>query len=341
MINQDNSFTIAQKVNKDNLEIMFNWFKDNHLEYRFNYVNNTICKLWSLYNEPIKNSKCILKPPAQNKTYPDLIERYVHIDAYDPVSYKREVRKILMAGTPTYEIDFHAESVYIYAKYITHDDLLLDTYINNDDFYKIIPNMPRDKQKKLVQIWLQGQYNDNIIYNEMFPVTAEYLKSSSNDYKRNSGLFRDIETRKLLEMLQMCKSRCVNHLHDAIYVNGKGLNTALDVINKVYDKGIKFEIKNMQKVCLTDGDICNTLNSIDWDKSAKEHDNNPYKSIITYDGYTEFKQYRDRCYLDRDEYKMPRAHLPGCDDMFDDKHEVNNAICAYMICNYMYEPRCR
>ena len=341
MINQDNSFTITQKVNKDNLEIMFNWFKDNHLEYRFNYVNNTICKLWSLYNEPIKNSKCILKPPAQNKTYPDLIERYIHIDAYDPVSYKREVRKILMAGTPTYEIDFHAESVYIYAKYITHDDLLLDTYINNDDFYKIIPNMPRDKQKKLVQIWLQGQYNESIIYNEMFPVTAEYLKSSSNDYKRNSGLFRDIETRKLLEMLQMCKTRCINHLHDAIYVNGKGLNTALDVINKVYDKGIKFEIKNMQKVYLTESDIYNILDSIDWDKSAKEHDDNQYKSIITYDGYTEFKRYRDCCYLDRDEYKMPRAHLPGCDEMFDDKHEVNNAICAYMICNYMYEPKHR
>ena len=60
MINTDNTFTLKQPVNYTNLEIMFNWFKQHPFDYRFNYVNTTICKLWSLYHQPIKNKKHIL-----------------------------------------------------------------------------------------------------------------------------------------------------------------------------------------------------------------------------------------------------------------------------------------
>ena len=350
MINQDNTFTLKQPVNYTNLEIMFNWFKQHPFDYRFNYVNNTICKLWSLYHQPIKNKKHILQAPVANKSYPDLIERYIHMDAYDPVSYKREVREILMAGTPTYEIDFKAEAVYIYAKYITHDDLLLDTYINKD-VYSIIPGKSRDEQKKLVQIWLQGSYDGSMIYNEMFPVTADYLKSTSDDYKRNSGLFRDIETHNLIEIMKLCKSRCINHLHDAIYVNGKGLKTAQDAIRKVYGNDIRYEITPMQSIELSGTDIHNILNTIDWNQSAIKHQDNPYKSIITYEHSRIVERFRDCCYLNRNKDNlMPFAYIPerlyyrfGITDKIIDainKPEVNAAICSYMICNNLYEPKC-
>ena len=349
MINTDNTFTLKQPINYTNLEIMFNWFKQHSFDYRFNYVNNTICKLWNLYHPPLKNKKHILQAPVANKTYPDLIERYIHIDAYDPCSYKREVRKILMAGTPTYEIDFSAEAVYIFAKHITHDDLLLDTYINKE-IYEIIPGKSKDEQKKLMQIWLQGPYDESIIYNNMFPATAAYLKSTSDDYKRNSGLFRDIETRNLIEILKLCKTRVTTHLHDAIYVNAKGLKTAQDAIRKVYGNDIKYKINNMQQEEYSGERIHNELNAIDWNQSAKENDNNPYKSRTTYEHNCIVERYKDCCSITRNKNTLnPYVYISKydkdrfciSDDCIDDINtpEVNTAICTYMICNNILRPR--
>ena len=349
MINQDNSFTLKQPVNHTNLEIMFNWFKQHPFDYRFNYVNATICKLWSLYHQPIKNKKHILQAPVANKTYPDLLERYIHIDDYDPCSYKREIRKILMAGTPTFELDVHAESVYIFAKYISHDDVLLDTYIKHDDFYSVIPGKSRDEQKTLVQKWLQGPYNESIIYNEIFPVTAQYLKENTDNYKRNSGLFRDIETHKLIEILNICKSRCTTHLHDAIYVNAKGLKTAQNAIAKVYGTDIKYKINNMQMKEKTGADICNELSAIDWNRVAVDNPNDPYKSALSYEHYVIAERYRNYCYLNRNKETLrPFAYIADHDKKrfgisniaIEDinKPEINMAICAYMICNNTLRP---
>lgn len=177
----------------------------------------------------LKNEKyttqCTLRGVKHNTNYHDLLERYIHINCMDPCStlYKREIRHMLLSGTNIAELDISATVVYLFAKFISKDAMMLNIY-KNGDFYSLIPDKTRDEQKKLVQIWLQGWYNESIAYNKLFQVTGEFLKTNAlkkNDiYKRNSGLFRDKEVRLLNDMLES-DLPIVNHLHDGYYLNNR------------------------------------------------------------------------------------------------------------------------
>ena len=330
MINKDNSFATNFKPNLDNAQIALEYLKQHNERFKYNYLNHTIYKLWDLINEP--QARAWLEPPAPNKTYPDLLERYIHISEQDPCSYKREIRDILLSDTPTVELDVHAESVYIFAKYISHDDLLLDTYIKHDDFYSIIPGKSRDEQKMLVQVWLQGPYNESIIYNAMFPVTAQYLKETSNNYKRNSGLFRDIETVKLIEILKSCGKKALGHLHDGIYVSPRGIKAGSDAIYAQYDNGIRFKVKRYKdkKYIKSESDIINDISSIDWKHAQNEHKNDYNKCALTsFDEY-QFNKYKDECYATRI-YTQTKAVIGSKMEQF--TPAVNNALMAYLITN--------
>ena len=78
MINKDNSFATNFKPNLDNAQIALEYLKQHNGRFQYNYLNHTIYKLWDLINEP--QARAWLEPPAHNKTYPDLLERYIQVN---------------------------------------------------------------------------------------------------------------------------------------------------------------------------------------------------------------------------------------------------------------------
>lgn len=283
-IKDDNSFAIKSNVNLDNAKAALEFFKINNMDFTNNKLNQTIVYLDALLRCPEGTKSTMLNMPKQNKEFNDLIERYVHISVYDPCSYIHEVRELLFAGTNTTELDVTAEAVYIFAKYISKDDELLDAYISND-VYTLLHGMPRDKQKVEMNKWIQGYYIDEMQYNALFPKTAEYLKRTAikkdHYYARNSGLFRDIETRNLIEICKKCGRKITNHLHDAVYTTSKHFDDVADTYREVYGDGIKFkrhDYKNLRY------DINDYLSKREWS----------IKDILTDSQLDEIKRYGDR-----------------------------------------------
>lgn len=263
-IRDDNSFAIKSNVNLDNAKAALEFFKTNNMDFTNNKLNQTIVYLDALLRCPDGTKSTTLNAPKRNKEFNELIERYVHISVYDPCSYVHEVRELLLAGTNTTELDVTAEAVYIFAKYISKDDELLDAYISND-VYTLLHGISRDKQKVEMNKWIQGYYIDGMQYNTLFPKTAEYLKRTAikkdHYYARNSGLFRDIETRNLIEICKKCGRKITNHLHDAVYTTSKHFNDVADIYREVYGDGIKFkrhDYKNLQY------DVSDYLSKREW-----------------------------------------------------------------------------
>lgn len=251
-IKTDNSFVIKSNLNIDNARAALEFFKTNNMGFKNNKLNQTVVRLHALLRNPTGVKDTTLCAPKQNKEFDDLIERYIHISAYDPCSYIHEIRDLLLAGTDTVELDITAEAVYIFAKYISKDNELLDAYESND-VYTLLHGVPRDKQKVEMNKWIQGYYIEEMPYNKLFPKTAAYLKQTAikknHYYARNSGLFRDIETRNLIEICQKCKRKITNHLHDAVYTTSKHFDSVAEVYRDVYGSGLKFkrhDYKNLQ-----------------------------------------------------------------------------------------------
>lgn len=251
-IKNDNSFVIKSNVNLNNAKAALDFFKINNMDFTNNKLNQTIVYLDALLRYPDGVKSTTLYAPKKNKEFNDLIERYIHISVYDPCAYIHEVREVLLAGTDTTELDITAEAVYIFAKYISKDDELLDAYISND-VYTLLHGVPRDKQKIEMNKWIQGYYIEEMQYNALFPKTANYLKQTAikknHYYARNSGLFRDIETCKLIEICKKCGRKITNHLHDAVYTTPKHFDAVADVYREVYGDGLKFkrhDYKNLQ-----------------------------------------------------------------------------------------------
>lgn len=240
----DNSFCIKSNINFDNAKTALEYLKANNKGFKNNKLNQTIVNLYELLNCPDGVKSTTLRAPKRNKEFSDLIERYIHISPYDPCSYIHEVRELLLSGTNTTELDVTAEAVYIFAKYISKDDSLLDAYTSND-VYTLLRGVKRDKQKVIMNTWIQGYYIDDMEYNKLFPKTAEYLKQTAikkdHLYARNSGLFRDIETRNLIEICKQCGRKITNHLHDAVYTTPKHFEEVAETYRAVYGDGIKFK----------------------------------------------------------------------------------------------------
>lgn len=243
-IRKDGTFEIKSAINFDNAKEMLRELCENNLDFRINILNNSICYLDWLVNYPTA-AKGIILQTTPNKTYSNLTERYIHMSPFDPCSYIREIRNGLFAGTNTVELDVTAEAVYIYASYISKDVDLLQAYINGD-VYRILPDKTRDEQKALMNKWLQGGYREDLPYNKIFPITAQYLKEHANwkngEYKYNSGLFRDIETKNLKIICEKAGSKITNHLHDAVYTTKAGLKAVSEYYTEVYGKALKYKI---------------------------------------------------------------------------------------------------
>lgn len=264
------------EINKSNLEFILQQLlsmgaKNN---FKYNGINEAIYNLHYLYNSILTANKqtCISqfdnthsKNNGMNATFSDLRERYTHEDYRDPCSYKREIRKALLYNTNTVELDITATAVYIFAKYISHDDEMLNVY-KQKDFYSIIPNKTRDEQKKLTQIWLQGYYKNDMVYNTIFPITGDYLKrtaiTTDGLYKKNSGLFRDKEVRLLDDIMN--KVQVNFHLHDGIYVTKSAKKKAENAILDTYGSDVKYKVVDYSKLNPTHEELNNTLQSIDW-----------------------------------------------------------------------------
>lgn len=247
----DNSFCIKSNVNFDNARAALEYLKTNNKGFKNNKLNQTIVNLYELLNCPDGVKSTTLRAPKQNKEFNDLIERYIHISPYDPCSYIHEVRELLLSETNTTELDVTAEAVYIFAKYISKDDSLLEAYISND-VYTLLRGVERDKQKVIMNTWIQGYYIDDMEYNKLFPKTAEYLKQTAikknHLYARNSGLFRDIETRNLIEICKQCGRKITNHLHDAVYTTPKHFEEVAATYRAVYGDGIKFKRHDFKNI---------------------------------------------------------------------------------------------
>ena len=278
----ENPFAVNMQVNKHNLDVMIDELKKLACEFDFcnTRINKTLLSLYLMrkYLDKLKNNQyithCTLRGVKHNANYPDLLERYIHVNCMDPCStlYKREIRHMLLSGTNITELDISATVVYLFAKFISKDDAMLDVY-KNGDFYSLIKDKTRDEQKKLVQIWLQGWYNESIVYNKLFPVTGEFLKNSAikkdGAYKRNSGIFRDKEVRLLNDMLESGIS-IVNHLHDGYYLIGCYKKIWGEIISRVWGKDVKYKVHDFSKENYSDDDIKNTIRNIDWKEDVDD-----------------------------------------------------------------------
>ena len=285
-IKTDESFCIKSDINLENAKAALEYLKTNNNEFKNNKLNQTIVNLYELLRYPEGVKSTILSTPKRNKEFNDLIERYIHMSPYDPCSYIHEVRDLLLSGTNTTELDVTAEAVYIFAKYISKDDLLLDAYASND-VYTLIRGIDRDKQKVMMNTWIQGYYIDSLPYNTYFPKTAEYLKQTAikrnHLYARNSGLFRDIETRNLIEICKQCGRKITNHLHDAVYTTPKHFEYVADIYRTAYGDGIKFKRHDYKNIHY---DVNEYLSKRKWsDKDtlsdAQLESANKYGDIIT------------------------------------------------------------
>lgn len=260
-------------INKDNLIIALKYMLDLQSQYQFNNprLNENIYNLHHMLSELNCDNRghyftCFDSINGkQNKLFPDLRERYIHISYNDPCSLKHEIKELILAGTNTVEVDISNTAVYLFAKFISHDDDLLNYYKHND-FYKLLPNKTRDEQKKLTQIWLQGIYNKAIPYNSLFPITGEYLKQTAiadNElYKRNSGLFRDQEVKLLDEII--ADMSVLFHLHDGFYTTERNKKKLCASVEKHYGDGIKYKVHDFSNVCLTENEIKNIINNVEW-----------------------------------------------------------------------------
>lgn len=263
-IKSDLSFNVKSNVNLDNAKAALDYLKTHNMGFRNNKLNQTIVHLDALLRCPDGVKSTILNAPTNNKQFNDLIERYIHVSPYDPCSYIHEVRELLFAGTNTTELDVTAEAVYIFAKYISKDDELLDAY-KSGDVYTMLHGMSRDRQKVEMNKWIQGYYIAGMPYNTLFPKTSQYLKQTAikkdRYYARNSGLFRDIETRNLIKICESCGRKITNHLHDAVYTTPKHFDEVANAYRAVYGDGIKFkrhDYKNLQYV------VADYLNTREW-----------------------------------------------------------------------------
>lgn len=279
-IQNDNSFKIKSNVNFDNARETLKFLIENNNNFTNNVINESIVKLDWLLRFPDAPKDTYLSAPKCNKTYSDLLERYVHISAFDPCAYVREIRNLLFAGTNTVELDVTAEAVYIYAKYISKDIDLLQAY-ENGDIYKILQGYERDEQKVLMNKWLQGGYNSKLPYNELFPITANYLKKTATwddgAYKRNSGLFRDIETRNLMAICKSVKGKITNHLHDGVYTTERGLKDVEKAYKEIYGNALKYKVHHYKN------DVCDftALTKRDLNSIKNLNGKNQWKPTMT------------------------------------------------------------
>ena len=305
-------FEVTMPINKHNLEIMIDSLKSMARSTNFlnPKINETLLclhymskRLSKLNNKDV--TRCTLPPVKHNKNYPELLERYNHVSVYDPLNgnlYNREIRHLLLNGANIAEIDITATAVYIFAKFISKDDRLLQWY-RDRDFYTTFPTLSRDTQKLLTQKWLQGTYKNpdilNIemedpekidiedmedlnsyvaLYNALFPVTGKYLKETAKcknrEYARNSGLFRNQEVLLLNEMLKSDVT-LINHLHDGYYINPRRKAKCETAIKSVWGDDIKYKITDYSKINMSDDDIRNALSNIDWDKDCFYQDGAP------------------------------------------------------------------
>lgn len=331
-IRDDNSFKINSNVNFDNAKKVLEYLSENNQNFTNNVINETIVKLDWLIQFPDAPKDTYLSKPKPNKTYSDLLERYIHISAFDPCSYVREIRNLLFAGTNTVEMDITAEAVYIYAKYISKDVELLDDYIKRD-IYTIIPNVSRDEQKVLMNKWLQGGYNVKLPYNELFPITANYLKKTAtwNDgaYKRNSGLFRDIETRNLISICKSVKGKITNHLHDGVYTTERGLKEVEKAYKDIYGATLKYKIHRYKDdECDLTALINRDLNNVSNLNSSPQW--KPTMTEAEMELFNENKHYKLSAFDNWNDYKFTcwQAYKINISDEY-----VLNAIKAYQIVN--------
>lgn len=330
-IQNDNSFKIKSNVNFHNAREILKFLIENNNNFTNNVINESIVKLDWLLTFPDGPKDTYLAAPKPNKIYSDLLERYVHISAFDPCSYMREIRDLLFAGTNTVELDVTAEAVYIYAKYISKDVDLLDAYMKTD-IYTILPShIERGEQKVLMNKWLQGGYNDGLPYNKIFPITAKYLKENANwedgAYKRNSGLFRDIETKNLMTICRSVKNKITNHLHDGVYTTESGLKDVEKAYKAIYGNALKYKVHRYKNdECDLTALAKRDLNS---DKSLSEK--NQWKPTMTdaeIDLFNKNKNYALNSVNDWNDYRFTgwRAYKLNITDEY-----VLTAIRAYQI----------
>lgn len=330
-IRDDNSFKIKSNVNFCNAREILNFLIENNNNFTNNVINESIVKLDWLLKFPDGPKDTYLAAPKPNKTYSDLLERYVHISAFDPCGYMREIRDLLFAGTNTVELDVTAEAVYIYAKYISKDVDLLDAYMKTD-IYTILPeHMSRDKQKVLMNKWLQGGYNAELPYNKIFPITAKYLKETANwkdgAYKRNSGLFRDIETRNLMTICKSVKGKITNHLHDGVYTTERGLKDVEKAYKGIYGDALKYKVHHYKN------DVCDLteLTKRDLNSDKNLSGKNQWKPTMTdaeIELFNKNKHYALNSVNDWNDYKFTcwQAYKLNITDEY-----VLTAIKAYQI----------
>lgn len=279
----EQAFNVNMAINEHNLNMILDVLKQKISESKFLNadMNKTFLCLHYMKQKITKTekksmTKCTLAPVKKNKRFPELTERFVHSSVFDPCNsaYTRPIRHLLLEGTPIAEVDITATVVYIFAKMITNDPYLLRCYAERD-FYSLLPSKTRDEQKKLTQVWLQGWFDQKIVYNELFPVTSEYLQKTAikenGVYARNSGLFRELEVKALDKMLSG-DVHIINHLHDGYYIHPRNIKKCVKLVKDVWGDEVKFKVKDYSKIEQKSySEIHEIISGIEWESSEGQN----------------------------------------------------------------------
>lgn len=278
----EQSFSVNMAVNETNLNTILEVLRQNVVDANFLNadMNKTFLCLHYMQQrlsrtEKKSITKCTLAPVKKNKRFPELTERFVHSSVFDPCNsaYTRPIRHLLLEGTPVAEVDITATVVYIFAKMITKDDDLLRCYVDRD-FYSLLPSKTRDEQKKLTQVWLQGWFDQGIVYNELFPITRDFLQKTAlkenGMYARNSGLFRDFEVKALDKMLSG-GTHIINHLHDGYYVHPRNIKKCVKLVQGVWGDEVKYKVKDYSKIEQKSySEINDIISAIEWESNEEQ-----------------------------------------------------------------------
>lgn len=275
----EQNFNVNMAINEHNLNTILDILKQKILESNFLNadMNKTFLCLHYMQQKITKTDKksitrCTLASVKKNKRFPELTERFVHSSAFDPCSsvYTRPIRHLLLEGTQLAEVDITATVVYIFAKMIANDPDLLKCY-QERDFYSILPTKTRDEQKKLTQFWLQGWFDQSVVYNQLFPITRDFLQRTAikkdGEYARNSGLFRDFEVKALDKMLSG-GIHIINHLHDGYYIHPRNTKKCVKLVKDVWGDEVKFKVKDYSKIEQKSfSEINEIISGIEWESS--------------------------------------------------------------------------
>lgn len=158
--------------------------------------------------------------------------------------------------------------------------------------------------------YAQTDVNDNYMYNE---IVHYILTAGTNTYK--------------------VEFQNTNDTPIYIEADDNELDALIANLKKLRGRDIaEYKLQHMRQVNLSETDIHNILDSIDWAEQDAGWLCDPHNKAIAQELYIVAEDYRDDCYIKMDEETVLPVAYWKCGQVTE-MAIVNYHICAYIICN--------